>query len=74
MKDEIVSADHLNKPDVGSGIANAWFDADKVDVIVDVPNSGVGLGRIVRSDRSERARGIGRRAVGLQRMRRRARS
>jgi branched-chain amino acid transport system substrate-binding protein len=43
MKVEIVSADHLNKPDVGSNIANAWFDVDKVDVIVDVPNSGVGL-------------------------------
>jgi branched-chain amino acid transport system substrate-binding protein len=43
MKVEIVSADHLNKPDVGSNIASTWFDVDKVDVIVDVPNSGVGL-------------------------------
>ena len=43
MKVEIVSADHQNKPDVGSAIARQWYDADKVDVIVDVPNSGVAL-------------------------------
>src|ERR1700676_5125372 len=43
MKVEIISADHQNKPDVGSSIANSWFDVDKVDVIVDVPNSGVAL-------------------------------
>ena len=43
VKVELVSGDHLNKPDVGSQIANQWFDADKVDVIVDVPNSGVAL-------------------------------
>ena len=42
MKVEIVSADHQNKPDVGSSIARQWFDVDKVDVIVDVPNSGGG--------------------------------
>jgi branched-chain amino acid transport system substrate-binding protein len=43
MPIEIVSADHQNKPDIGSGIANKWIDADGVDVIVDVPNSGVAL-------------------------------
>src|SRR5580704_10057886 len=43
IKVEIVSADHQNKPDVGSSLAGAWFDVDKVDVIVDVPNSGVAL-------------------------------
>jgi branched-chain amino acid transport system substrate-binding protein len=43
MKVEIVFADHQNKPDVGSQIARQWYDADKVDVIVDVPNSGVAL-------------------------------
>ncbi len=42
-KVEIVSADHQNKPDVGSAIARQWYDQDKVDVIVDVPNSGVAL-------------------------------
>jgi len=43
MKVEIISADHQNKPDVGSAIARQWYDVDKVDVIVDTPNSGVAL-------------------------------
>jgi branched-chain amino acid transport system substrate-binding protein len=43
MKVEIISADHLNKPDVGSNLARQWYDVDKVDVIVDTPNSGVAL-------------------------------
>jgi branched-chain amino acid transport system substrate-binding protein len=42
-KVEIVSADHQNKPDVGSAVARQWYDVDKVDVIVDTPNSGVAL-------------------------------
>ena len=43
MKVEVVSADHQNKPDVGSTIARKWFDADKVDAIFDVPTSSVAL-------------------------------
>jgi branched-chain amino acid transport system substrate-binding protein len=43
MKVEIVSADHQNKPDVGTSIARQWIDVDKVDVIVDVPTSSVAL-------------------------------
>src|SRR5438309_1879455 len=43
VKVEIVSADHQNKPDVGSAITRQWYDVDKVDVIVDTPNSGVAL-------------------------------
>ena len=43
VKVELVSGDHQNKPDVGSQITNQWYDVDKVDVIVDVPNSGVAL-------------------------------
>ena len=43
VKVELISGDHQNKPDVGSNIANQWFDVDKVDMIVDVPNSGVAL-------------------------------
>jgi branched-chain amino acid transport system substrate-binding protein len=43
LKVEIVSADHQNKADVGSQIARQWYDSDKVDVIVDVPNSAVAL-------------------------------
>jgi branched-chain amino acid transport system substrate-binding protein len=42
-KVEIISADHQNKPDVGSAIARQWYDTEKVDVIVDTPNSGVAL-------------------------------
>jgi len=43
LKVEIVSADMQNKPDVGANIARQWFDVDHVDMIVDVPNSGVAL-------------------------------
>jgi branched-chain amino acid transport system substrate-binding protein len=43
LKVEIIFADHQNKADVGSAIARQWYDADKVDVIVDVPNSAVAL-------------------------------
>jgi branched-chain amino acid transport system substrate-binding protein len=42
-KIDVISGDHQNKPDIGSTIARQWFDVDKVDVIVDVPNSGVAL-------------------------------
>ena len=40
---EVVFADHQNKADVGSQIANKWYDSEGVDVIVDTPNSGVAL-------------------------------
>ncbi|OYX65666.1 MAG: ABC transporter permease [Rhizobiales bacterium 32-66-11] len=43
MKVEVVFADHQNKADVGTSIARQWYDVDGVDVIVDVPNSGVAL-------------------------------
>ncbi|MBO0736447.1 MAG: ABC transporter substrate-binding protein [Alphaproteobacteria bacterium] len=42
-KIELVSADHQNKPDVGSAIATQWFGNDGVDAIVDVPTSSVAL-------------------------------
>ena len=42
-KIDVISGDHQNKPDIGSTIARQWFDVDKVDIIVDVPNSGVAL-------------------------------
>ena len=42
-KIDVISGDHQNKPDIGTAIARQWFDVDKVDVIVDVPNSGVAL-------------------------------
>ncbi|MET0276887.1 MAG: ABC transporter substrate-binding protein [Pseudorhodoplanes sp.] len=43
IKVEIISGDHQNKADIGSNLANQWFDVDKVDLIVDTPNSGVAL-------------------------------
>jgi len=43
FKVELVSADHQNKPDIGSGIARQWYDTGSVDLITDVINSGVAL-------------------------------
>ena len=43
IKVEVVSADHQNKPDIGSSIARQWYDQDGVDVILDVPTSSVAL-------------------------------
>jgi branched-chain amino acid transport system substrate-binding protein len=43
VKVELVSGDHQNKPDIGSQMANQWYDVQKVDMIVDTPNSGVAL-------------------------------
>jgi branched-chain amino acid transport system substrate-binding protein len=40
---EIISADHLNKPDLGASIARRWYDNEQVDLIVDVPTSSVAL-------------------------------
>jgi branched-chain amino acid transport system substrate-binding protein len=39
----LISADSQNKPDNAAGIARQWYDVDKVDLIVDVPVSAVGL-------------------------------
>ena len=43
VKVELISGDHQNKPDIGSQLANQWYDVDKVDLIIDTPNSGVAL-------------------------------
>ena len=43
MKVEVLSADHLNKPDVGVTVARQWFDRDGVDMLVEVANSGVAI-------------------------------
>jgi branched-chain amino acid transport system substrate-binding protein len=44
LKVEILSADHQNKPDVGTAQARRWVDQDGVDAVVDLPNSAVALG------------------------------
>jgi branched-chain amino acid transport system substrate-binding protein len=43
IKVELIFGHHQNKPEVGAKIAREWFDAEKVDVIVDVPTSSVTL-------------------------------
>src|SRR5215207_11031454 len=43
VKVELVSADHQNKADVGSGVVNKRYDTENVDMVIDVPNSGVAL-------------------------------
>src|SRR5439155_1763946 len=43
VKVELLSADHQNKPDIGSNIVNKWYDTENVDLVIDVPNSGVAL-------------------------------
>ncbi len=40
---EIVQADHQNKADVGSAVANKWYDTEKVDAITEVVSSAVAL-------------------------------
>src|SRR3954464_2453694 len=42
-KVDIISADHQNKPDIGTSIARQWIDVEKVDIFMDVLNSGVAL-------------------------------
>jgi len=40
---EVIFADSQLKPDVGASIARQWYDVEKVDVILDVPVSAIGL-------------------------------
>jgi len=42
-KIDVLSGDHQNKPDLGVNISRGWIDNEKVDAIVDTPNSGVAL-------------------------------
>lgn len=42
-KIELVTADHQNKPDVGSSVARQWYDRDGVSAIFDVQTSSVAL-------------------------------
>ncbi len=40
---EVIAGDHQNKADVGAALARRWYDQDGVDVIMDLPNSGIAL-------------------------------
>jgi branched-chain amino acid transport system substrate-binding protein len=42
-KINLISADHQNKPDIATTIARQWIDVEKVDIFMDVLNSGVAL-------------------------------
>jgi branched-chain amino acid transport system substrate-binding protein len=52
---EIVTADHQNKPDVASAIAREWFERQGVDVIVDLPHSGVVFGLMTIATEKKRS-------------------
>src|SRR5579863_1606504 len=40
---ELVSADHMQKPDIGASIARKWYDNEGVDAIFDGAGSSVAL-------------------------------
>ena len=42
-KIDVISADHQNKPDIAVNTARQWIDVEKVDIFMDVLNSGVAL-------------------------------
>jgi branched-chain amino acid transport system substrate-binding protein len=52
---EILTADHQNKPDVASALAREWFDRRGVDVIVDLPHSGVVFGLMAIATEKKRS-------------------
>jgi len=43
MKIELLTADHQNKADIGSGKAREWIDQNHVNLIMDLTNSAVAL-------------------------------
>jgi branched-chain amino acid transport system substrate-binding protein len=43
FKIELISADHQNKPDIASARAREWYEAQGVDMITDLINSGVAI-------------------------------
>jgi len=40
---KVISADHLNKTDIGASITRQWYDRDGVDAVFDISNSAVAL-------------------------------
>jgi branched-chain amino acid transport system substrate-binding protein len=40
---DVISADPQNKPDNAATIARRWFDTEDVDLVIDIPTSGVAL-------------------------------
>jgi hypothetical protein len=65
---EVISADHLNKPDVGSMIARTWYDTTKVDAIVGRSNFlGCAGGTADYEGKESRVSNLRRRSVGPHR-------
>src|SRR5260221_6440505 len=43
QKIEVISADHQNKPDLGTAIARRWYEVEGVDMITELTTSSVAL-------------------------------
>jgi branched-chain amino acid transport system substrate-binding protein len=41
---QVMTGDHLNKPDVALSMAREWYDTQKIDVIANLINSAIALG------------------------------
>ena len=52
--DEVVSADHQNKTDVGVAIARRWYENESVDAIFDLPNSAIALAVAAMSEQKNK--------------------
>lgn len=39
----VLLGDHQNEPDIGSALARRWYESEGVDLVIDLPNSGVAL-------------------------------
>jgi branched-chain amino acid transport system substrate-binding protein len=51
---EVVSADMLNKVDVGVGIARRWYEQEQVDMIIGIPHSAIALGVVKLAEQTNR--------------------
>src|SRR5262245_12025396 len=51
---EMVSADFQSKVDVGVGIAKRWYDDEKVDMVIGIPNSAIALALVKVAEEKNR--------------------
>ena len=51
---EVVAADNLNKADVAANLARQWYDADHVDMIIDLGNSATALSTVAIAKQKNR--------------------
>ena len=64
VQDEIVAADHQNKPDIGAAIARRWFDLDGVNAVTDIVNSAVSFAVLGNRQGQRRGGTIDQRRLG----------